>query len=292
MTDTKKKVIAVLGVYVPLYFLAAWCLWGWLAVAPGGRESRSATVRNLVIVGGVLPGLWFTWWRLSVADRQAATAQRSLQNERYQKGAEMLGSAVLSVRLGGIYALRNLADEHPEQYHVEVMNMLCAFVRHPPEDKTISYSDDDSDRDVADDDDYRQLARSLLRRPDVTTVVETIRERSKDGIALEKKRGFQLNLRIAHLRDSRFEGADLSNAVLDFADLTGADLRGADLRDASLNLTELRGRPKLQGVKNLTQAQLNHVVGHPDRPPRGLDGVCDAQTGKPLVWRPLKLEED
>ena len=48
-------------------------------------------------------------WRSIVAERQADTAQQSLLNERYQKGAEMLGNEVLSVRMGGIYALGRLA---------------------------------------------------------------------------------------------------------------------------------------------------------------------------------------
>ena len=45
-------------------------------------------------------------------------------------GAEMLGSAVLAVRLEGIYALKSLAEEHPKQYHVQVKSLL-PFVRNP-----------------------------------------------------------------------------------------------------------------------------------------------------------------
>ena len=62
-------------------------------------------------------------WRSTVAERQSATAQQGLLNERYQKGAEMLGSDVLSVRLGGIYALERLAAEDPNQYHILVMKL-------------------------------------------------------------------------------------------------------------------------------------------------------------------------
>ena len=62
------------------------------------------------------------------------TAQEGLLNERYQKGAEMLGSPVLAVRMGGIYALQQLAQDHPDTYHLQVMNLFCAFVRRPPPD--------------------------------------------------------------------------------------------------------------------------------------------------------------
>ena len=96
-------------------------------------------------------GLPLAIWRSTVAERQSATsqlqsetAQRGLLNERYQKGAEMLGSAVLAVRLGGIYALDRLAREHPEAYHLQIMNLLCAFVRNPT---TVEYLGGEAPRD-------------------------------------------------------------------------------------------------------------------------------------------------
>ena len=58
-------------------------------------------------------------WRSTVAtptERQADTGPTAVCSiERYERGAEMLGSRVLSVRLGGIYALEHLAAEHPQQ---------------------------------------------------------------------------------------------------------------------------------------------------------------------------------
>ena len=44
----------------------------------------------------------------------------------------MLGSELLSVRLGGIHALVRIAEEHRSEYHIQIMELLCAFVRHPP----------------------------------------------------------------------------------------------------------------------------------------------------------------
>ena len=101
-----------------------------------GTESLSSTVRNVsLIIGGII-AIELALWRgivgerqTAVAQRQAETAQRDLLNQQFQKGAEMLGSNVLSVRLGGIYALRYLALEHSVHFHVQVMEQLCAFVR-------------------------------------------------------------------------------------------------------------------------------------------------------------------
>ena len=106
--------------------------WGWLRETPNGYESASTTIRNLGLLVAAPFALWFAYWRARVADRQAnaaqeqvktsqqqvetsqrqaETAEKGLLNERYQRGAEMLGSEVLSVRLGGIYALARLAQE-------------------------------------------------------------------------------------------------------------------------------------------------------------------------------------
>ena len=97
-------------------------------------------LRNVgLLVGGVFAFV-FAGWRAWVAERQAnaarrqaETADRGLLNDRHQKAVEMLGSGVLTVRLGGIYALQGLAEQQPEGYYVPVMQQLCSFVRHPTE---------------------------------------------------------------------------------------------------------------------------------------------------------------
>ena len=116
-------------------------LWDWLT----DNESGSATIRNigLVIAGSV--ALPLAIWRALVADRQASaaqqqagSAQRSMLNERYQRGAEMLGSEVLSVRMGGIYTLQRLSEKYRNSYHVQVMRLFCAFVRNPTKTTRLS----------------------------------------------------------------------------------------------------------------------------------------------------------
>ncbi len=59
--------------------------WDWLRET----DSPGTTIRNsaLVIAGAI--ALPLAVWRGVVAERQAAVAQRSLLQDRYQKGAEM-----------------------------------------------------------------------------------------------------------------------------------------------------------------------------------------------------------
>ena len=108
-------VIGMVGVLIISGGLS-WRYWGDLR---GDQESLSTTIRNLALVIGGIEAILLAAWRSIVAQRQVAaahrqadTSQQGLLNERYQRGTEMLGSEVLSVRLGGAYALDRLAAEH------------------------------------------------------------------------------------------------------------------------------------------------------------------------------------
>ena len=135
-----------------------------------------------------------------VAERHAHTALQGLLNERYQKGAEMLGNEVLSVRLGGIYALQRLADEWPDQYHIQIMCLFCAFVRLPTKDQSL----------VSGQVEIEAGAR-LGIRPDVEGVMEAINSRSESRTGIERKAGFRLDLRGADLPGTQFLNADLGS---------------------------------------------------------------------------------
>ena len=326
LPESRRFWVTASAVVLAVEFLLSIVFWDWLS----GDESASTTIRNIGFIMAGSVALPLAIWRGVVADKQAGaaqrqaetaleqtdTAQRSLLNERYQRGAEMLGSAVLSVRMGGIYALARLAKEHPEEYHIQIMELLCSFVRHPTEDSRIEY---DPESDV---DQEKQLRRI---RADIEYAMLAIGSRSVTGIELEQKsEDVKLYLRDAHLSDLRAKSAklsrawltnanlsaailpraDLSRARLRRANLSGAELRNADLTDAKLwgadlSGTILRGAnlsgADLCGVdapspryrelaKGLIQAQLDEACADPDNPPR-LDGVLDAETGKPLVWR-------
>ena len=263
--------------------------WDWLSI-----ESNGSTIRNIGLVAAAIIALPLALWRSKVAERQAATAQRQsetaqrgLLNERYQKGAEMLGSKVLAVRLGGIYALGRLAREHPGDYHTQIMSLLCAFLRTPPEMAA----------------DHRKL------REDVQEVMTAICSRSDSQIEAEKGEYCPLELSGADL-----EGLDLVTAPMGMLvasssepttplNLNGANLTGANLRGAYLTCVSLKGanlaKADLTGAflgsanltdaymsecKGLTQEEIDHAEAEPDNPPK-LEGVVDADTGKPLVWR-------
>ena len=337
--------------------------WDWLH-GNNPSTTTSTTLRNMgLLIGGGIAAV-FAIWRGWVAERQSATARRqvdiadrNLLYERYQRGAEMLGSEVLGVRMAGIYSLQRLAEENPEQYHIQVMQLLCSFVRNPVGDQ-------------------ESPVRTLLTketiprlREDIQAVLDVIGSRSQTGIAIERvTKSFSLDFRDAHLAGARlnahnfsggiFSGVDLSwaslkstkldfailsnahlshadlrnghfsFAFLDFSSLTNCDFDGADLSrtnafcsdlsDSSFSRASLSGaflsRSKMQGCilmdanltstnfsvrdasnaletvledykdHGLTQAQLDDACCEPSRPPN-LNGLLDAQTREPLIWR-------
>ena len=197
--------------------------WVWLGTQSGeAQETNSTTLRNVGFIVAGLLALVFAYWRSVVADKQAraseqqaGTAGRGLLNERYQKGAEMLGSQVLTARLGGIYALERLAAEYAEDYHLQIMKLFCAFVRNSKDDSEVGKSSNIS-----------SFEKPI--RDDVLAIMEAVGWRGKERIALEEKVEYVLDLRGADLRDIVLTDVNLSHALMQGANLSAARLQSVD----------------------------------------------------------------
>ena len=279
--------LVLLAVILPGVGVVIW-RWDWLREVNQAEDSNSNTLSNVALIAAGILALAFAAWRAKIADsqsrtaqRQADIAQRGLLNERYQKGAEMLGSHVLATRMGGIYALQRLAEDHPNEYHVQIMRLFCAYVQHP------TGKDIEPDADLG---------------GDVQSVMYAIRAcRQKDAaLELEQAEKFRLNLTRAHLRGADLSEINLSNtdlphanlsrAYLGRADLSGAYLLEANLAGATLAGTKMRGanlsgtmltKDSLVGkapLTGLTQEQLDSACADSNNPP-----ILEA-VSEPLVW--------
>ena len=213
-----------------------------------GQESLSSTIRNLALVIGGVDAALLALWRSRVAERQAeaahrqvATAERGLLNEQYQRGAGMLGSDVLSVRLGGISALQRLAEEHPRQFHVQVLQLFCAFVQHPVKDEGVEKEIDQE--------------REPQLRQDVQAVMTAISTCHARQFELKKQVGFRMDLRGANQSGVNLEQQDLSGAELSGTNMSHASLWNANLSRAELINTDLTHA--ILWDANLSCAELN-----------------------------------
>ena len=267
-------VAAAVGVWSLVHF------WDWLQTVSDDKESGSTTIRNIgLVIAGVI-ALPLALWRSWVAHRQADTADQNLLNERYQQGAQMLGSDVLAVRLGGIYALQRLANDYPEHYHIETMKLFCAFVRNPTGDVGVPSVTNSRGRDPLEEIEGPKL------REDVQSIMNVIGSRSKMAIDLEENDGYTLNLRGASLVGALLQHANLSSADLDRADFKHAVLRNTDLSGARFGM--FVPNPPING---LTQTQLDQACADPDNPPK-LYGIVDDVTCERLVWRGEPLGDE
>ena len=289
-------ILCVVGVGIVLIIIIPW-------IMLSASNERNLAIRNIIFAATALIGLPLTIWRSMVAGRQAETAQQGLLNERYQKGAEMLGSEVLSVRLGGIYALQHLASEYHIQYHFQIMRLFCAFVCHPTKD-----SKEKTERITPQSDETKRT----ISRSDIQTVMEAIGNRNDEAIELEKEDNFRLDFLGANLSGMRlydlnlshawFREADLSKVclqktnlararfsktILTCTDLSDAILIEAEFDGVDLSTVHIKGAnltgANLSEVIGLTQEKLNQTKAHHHSPPT-LNNTLDAVTGKSLVW--------
>lgn len=215
--------------------------WDWLS----DDESNSATIRNLGLLLVVPITLGLAIWRNAIAQSQAETARGGLLNERFQKGAEMLAGETTLVRIGGVHALRQIAEEDPKAYVRQVVRLLAAFVRHS-----------------AADDERRGAAEAA--GDDVVVAVEAIcvcRARNPGiHLALEFKGA---NLRQAAFFAISLDGADLSETDLTEAQFDDVNLSGAVLEGATLIGAHLAGpepvRPSVLFQANLRDANMTRA---------------------------------
>jgi len=229
--------------------------------------------RNIVISIGSILGLYLLYRRGVSLDRSSKAAQKQAENaeiqlnnvekqnenawkshvaDTYTRAIEQLGSVDskgeprLELRLGGLYALEKIAKAN-EDYHPQIMEVLCAYVRlHCPKDT--DFEENDSEQ------------RPESPRIDIQACLTVIgrRENSFDkGSKLDLSR-IQINdvfLANANLSEVGLFKADLQGAFLNNANLSGATLSETNLARVILSGVDLRGA-WLMKAKNLTCEQI------------------------------------
>ncbi len=199
--------------------------------------------------------------QLAYTNEQLKNAQTSLQEERYKKGVELLGHASQVVRIGGLYALHQLAEDFPKEWALPVMELMCIFVRTPPLDK-------DKPEEIGEKPLRRELQEAVpffrseekpLRR-DVQEAVQLLgirslarreeekreRDKAKEGGIGKSPGGGELDFHGADLAGGSWKGVDLGGAnfwkaKLEDANFWKATLDGADFRWATLTDAKFEG---------------------------------------------------
>ncbi|MBD1863012.1 pentapeptide repeat-containing protein [Trichocoleus desertorum] len=187
--------------------------------------------------------------------------------ERFSKSIEQLGSDNIHVRLGGIYALEQIAKDAEEKYYWQVMETLTAYVRekspYPPKTEKKPTSFIQVALQKVEGDNFASQPNIPPLPLDIQAVMTLLARRKHTyGHKLEPHR---LNLRAVDLRrlhlppTAQLSSADLSGSSLQQAELAGINFQQAELSDANLQQVELTGA-NLQEAKfcsaNLQWAKL------------------------------------
>ena len=248
-----------LGLAVTLAVFLGWdWLYGkvWIWLSKNG-EDPARTIRDIILALAAPISIMLALWRSRIA-------AAGLLHDRYQRSAEMLGHPDLrSVRLGGIHALANLADEHRSTYHLQAMQLFAALVvERTNADKALKPVDSATDPAVGGETEGSN-AQDLAE--DVREALRLIAGRDRRQVALERRKRSRLNLSgavlvrlvqmdAANFSNIDFSDANLSRARLWLAQFAGSILTGARLCNASLAKADLR-KVDMRGA-DLTGARL------------------------------------
>ena len=163
----------------------------------------------------------------------------------------------LEVRIGAILSLERIAQDSARD-HIQIMEILCAYIRQNIADRRIPALPDDYGPDLLQGwgfeghEDLRHdidLALKVIERRDPRRRAEETQGEAPYRLGLRRLAATRLDLSRRDLR-----GADLTGAELQGAYLAGAKLQGAFLSDADLQGANLLG-VQLQRA-NLTRADL------------------------------------
>ncbi|WP_242046503.1 pentapeptide repeat-containing protein [Cylindrospermum sp. FACHB-282] len=180
--------------------------------------------------------------------------------ERFAKAIELLGNERLEVKLGGIYALEQIAQDSPDKYHWTIMEVLTAFVRENAPVKKIAEEDEGKIPKLRTD---IQAALTVIGRRNCGKEKEYQRL-DLNNIDMRGANLYKAHLEKAILFEANLQGANLTQANLQEADLTQANLQEAifyqaNLKEAILakaNLKEaILAKANLQGA-DLSEANL------------------------------------
>lgn len=184
-----------------------------------------------ILIG--IPALILLWWRSTSANRQAQAALEQAQAAHDQSvlaqadsltnlflsTTDMLGSEVVAVRIGGIHALMRLTEQRPEEFHIRVMQLLCAFLNSPPPHPA-------------------HLPPS--ERADIQTILQALKRRSDIALELEEKQRFYIYLTMAQLSGSALRASKFARSHFVQTDLSHAYAESSDFSHSYLDHCDLR----------------------------------------------------
>ena len=187
-------------------------------------------------IGGVLVaiGLVFLNKRAKAMDKSAEASLQENQQTLFSTAIGHLGDKTESVRLGGIYALYELAtdDTTKEKYRETVHEILCGHIRSKTNEEEYIKQYVDIGTKSKPSTEIQSLLNILTQKPKCLSFQGLSVDFS--GAQLQSADLYGAQLQSAFLLSAQLQSAHLNKAQLQSAILIGAQLQGAYLHDAQL----------------------------------------------------------
>src|SRR5699024_4919760 len=205
-------------------------IYGLMVIIPGlwsggDPELEVEERRNFI---AVLAGTLTVFIFLLNRQRHELEKDESRTN-RYTEAVQLLGDDRLTARLGGIYALQRLGNESPKDVPA-IAELLAAFIREASRELVEQYQQSENRE--------RPTLVGLNRAPsDIMAATRVLgsqefRPHYRNNLFLGEVSLQGAVLVGANLRNSQFDGFDLTQAYLDGADLSSCSMVNAQLSGA------------------------------------------------------------
>ncbi|WP_329518931.1 pentapeptide repeat-containing protein [Spirillospora sp. NBC_01491] len=253
--------------------IAAWFLLLFLLGSPSHAKPKPLETKDLLdllklvfaLVAGVgaLVALVTAYRRQRVDEAAGERAERVQAHVEYGQGVELLGHDRAAVRLGGLYSLEHLAQDHP-YYRQTVTDFVCSYLRMPFPALPAGHDDQSEQPDdhTAQDPELqvRLTAQRLLKRHLTTGAPGDHRPTYWDGI--------HIDLTGAHLIDFDFTHCHATSATFTKTQFSGdAVFGGAQFSgDAGFNGAQFSraarfGETRFMGATMFGGAQFSGDAG-------------------------------
>jgi uncharacterized protein YjbI with pentapeptide repeats len=211
-------------------------------------EKDAITLQNGVypplvqVIGGAILSItaYVGYCNFEIGEKSLKVGEDKQVTERFSKAIEHLGSDKIDIRLGGIYALEQIAVDSPEKYHWTIVEILSAFVRGKRQIEELSTDPSDSELDLneaSQESPFNATSHKFEKVGiDIQTALTVLGRRN----VVEDPKGKHIDLRKVNLVGVELPNANFSGAILCNAILCDVDFMGADLSNAYLNGVDLR----------------------------------------------------
>jgi uncharacterized protein YjbI with pentapeptide repeats len=234
-----------------------------------GFEKDKTTIQNgaytnlVQALGGLVLSItaWVGYQNFRVGEKNLKISEDKQVTERFSKSIEHLGSDKIDIRLGGIYALEQIAIDSAK-YHWTIVEILSAFVREKCPLDDITQLIGNLEKTSLEDQPEQNISVPTCKKVgvDIQAAMTVLGRRKVEQDPVLKEIDLRnvnlpfIEVKIAKLDKVKLNGANLNGANLIGTSLFRANLNGANLNGANLIGTSLF-KANLNGI-NLCRADL------------------------------------